>query len=366
MRICFIGDARSVHTQRWVRWFAGEHEVGVIATADPDGLEDLCVEILPERTTRGTRLLHSVRAVRGALARFEPDVVHAHFINEAGWLAAAARRRPFVITAWGSDVYRAPHESRLARHLNPRSVRAADHVTCDSHDQARILRSWGVPDAQLDVVGWGVDRQEFHPGIDGSRLRAELSIPLDAKVILSPRQWLPNSSIEAIVRAHALLGGDAHLILKRAPAFETDGGRAVQAAIDASSQRDRIHVVGYLPAAQLPGLYAAADVVVSLCITDGTPVSVLESMAIGCPIVAYANASLAEWVSEPGGCLVGSTDPRAVAEALSRWLDADSEDLDRARTHNLSVIAERADRSTELRRMDDIYRHLRDEAAAHG
>lgn len=366
MRICFIADARSVHTQRWVRWFAREHEAGVIATGEPDGLAELCVATLPSESAHGTRLLRSVRSVREALDRFEPDVVHAHFINEAGWLAAAARRRPFVITAWGSDVYRAPQESRLARHLNPRAVRRADHVTCDSADQARVLREWGVADEQLDVVGWGVDRVEFHPGVDGAALRARLGIGQDAKVILSPRQWLANSSIEAIVRAHELLDGSPHLILKRAPTVESDHGSVVQGAVAASSARDRIHVVGDLEAHELPGLCAAADVVVSLCITDGTPVSVLEAMAVGRPVVAYANPSLAEWVSEPGGTLVESVEPHSVAAALSRWLGAGDPDIGNAATHNVDVIASRADRSVELRRMDAIYRRLHEERKSGG
>ena len=358
MRICFIADARSVHTQRWVRWFAREHDVALIATA-PDGeLADLCVETLPASAAPGMRLARSIRAVRRRLRAFDPDVVHAHFINEAGWLAAAAGRRPFVITAWGSDVYRAPQESRLARYLNPRAVRSADYVTCDSRDQARMLAGWGVRRERLDVIGWGVDRTEFHAGVDGSRRRGELGIPADAKVILSPRQWFENSSIEAIVSGHALIPGKPHLILKRAPGFDAGPGRAVETAIDASPARERIHVVGQVPASELPALYAAADVVVSLCITDGTPVSVLEAMAIGRPIVAFDNPSVAEWVSEPGGALVTSTDPPVVAAALERWLNANERDIERASTRNRRVVAERADRSTELGRMDAIYRRL--------
>jgi glycosyltransferase involved in cell wall biosynthesis len=358
MKICFVGDPRSVHTQRWVRWFEHRHDVALIATAEDDALSDLTVCTLPSTTTRvGLRLLRSARKVRGVLARLRPDVLHAHYINEAGWFAAASGRHPLVITAWGSDLYRAPSESRVARRLNPWAVRAADFVTCDSADQAALVRSWGVPYEHVAVIGWGIDRREFHTGVDGRRLRERLGLPADASVVLSPRQWIPNSNIETVVQAHALLADDVHLVLKRLPRFEQEAASAIAGAVEASRARARIHVVGEIPPDELPALYAAADVVVSLCETDGTPVSLLESMALGRPVVALDNASVAEWVSEPGGHLLPELAPQAVADALGRFL-SDRSARERAAAHNIATVAERADRAVEMARMEQIYTDL--------
>jgi glycosyltransferase involved in cell wall biosynthesis len=358
MRICFVGDPRSVHTQRWVRWFEHRHDVALIATADDEALADLTVCTLPSRTTGiGLRLLRSVGLVRNTLARERPDVLHAHFINEAGWFAAASGCHPLVITAWGSDLYRAPSESRLARRLNPWAVRRADCVTCDSADQAAVLRAWGVPYDQVAVIGWGIDRHEFHVGVDGGRLRERLGVPVDAPVVLSPRQWIPNSNIETIVQAHALLSDDVHLVLKRQPRFEHDAARAIDAAVKASPARERIRVLGEISPDELPALFAAADVVVSLCRTDGTPVSLLESMALGLPVVALENASVAEWVREPGGVLLTDLAPQGVANALGRFL-SDRRARERAAMHNVAVVADRADRAVEMARMERIYADL--------
>jgi glycosyltransferase involved in cell wall biosynthesis len=363
MRLCFIGDARSVHTQRWVRWFAAEHEVAIIATAHHPELAELELTTLPEGRVRGTRLAHSVWATRRALRTFRPDLVHAHYINEPGWLAAASRARPFVLSAWGSDLYRAPGESALAKRLNPWAARTADFVTCDSEDQARVLHGWGVRPDRVAVIGWGVDREEFNPDVDGGLMRDALGIPRDAEVVLSPRQWLPNSSIEAIIAAHALLRDEPHLILKRLSRDESDRGRAILAAIASSPARERIHVVDEIPAAELPSLYASATIVVSLCITDGTPVSVLEAMATGRPVVAFRNESLAEWVAPPGGELVSSVAAPEVAAAMQRFLDASGAEREAAASYNLQTVAERADRATEMHRMDAVYARLGSQGA---
>jgi glycosyltransferase involved in cell wall biosynthesis len=363
MRICFIGDARSVHTQRWVRWFADRHDVALIAAEPDSSLTAFELATLPSGRIPGTRLADSVRVTRRALRAYRPDVVHAHYINEAGWLAAASRRRPFVISAWGSDVYRAPQESAVARRLNPWAARSADFVTCDSRDQARVLGTWGVRPDHLGVIGWGVDRREFHPGVDGGPMRDALGIAREAQVVLSPRQWLPNSSIEAIVAAHALLPGAPHLILKRLPRFEPDHGRAVMTAVAASPAGQRIHIVEEIEAADLPVLYASADVVVSLCVTDGTPMSVLEAMAIGRPVVAYRNESLAEWVAPPGGQLISSTAPSEVAAAIKSFLEAPPLQREATARHNLQTITERADRAAEMDRMEAVYARLESRTA---
>ena len=350
-----MADARSVHTQRWVRWFASRHEVRLLRTSATDALADIEGATLPARARwPGGRLLASVAAVREVCAAFRPHVLHAHYINEAGWFAAAAAYRPSVLTVWGSDVYAAPARSRLAAVLNPWAARRADHVTCDSEDQRRRLQSWGVAADRLSVIGWGVDTEQFHAGADGARWRKLLEIPASARVLFAPRQWLANSNIPVVVRAHEQLGDDVYLILKRLPAFESAYAAEVAALVGASRAAARIRVVGEVAEEELPGLYAAADCVVSLCSSDGTPMSVLEGMATGLPIVAYALPSLREWVTEPGGAIVDSLAPEAVAPAMAAFL-AGGERARRAGEHNVRVIASRASREREMARAEEIY-----------
>jgi glycosyltransferase involved in cell wall biosynthesis len=357
MRICYIGDANSIHTQRWVEWFASDHEVSVISTTYNNEPTSYQVVNLPQECAPGTRLVRWLFRIRDFLQREAPQLVHCHYINEAGWFGAAARHHPLVITAWGSDVYRAPVESRMVGRLNRWAIRKADWVTCDSCDQARVIGSWGVPVDRMSVIGWGVDRHQFHPEVRGDEFRRRLEIPADAPVLLSPRQWLPNSNIPTVVAAHELLPETVYLVLKRMPAHERDGGLRVQQAVAASTAAHRIRVVGQVDSRELPELYAASDAVVSLCETDGTPVSLLEAMALGRPVVALRNMSVAEWIDEPGGRLVDSLDPRHVADALMPFLIEPTVRA-KASAHNLEIVQSRADRAAELGKMATVYARL--------
>ncbi|MGH3267145.1 MAG: glycosyltransferase family 4 protein, partial [Trebonia sp.] len=248
-------------------------------------------------------------------------------------------------------------ESPFARRLNPWAVRHADWVTCDSHDQAGVLRSWGANADRVSVIGWGVDREQFHADVDGRGFARALGIPDTARVLLSPRQWNANSHVAQIVAAHGRLGEDVYLMLKSFPGRGGDATDEVERAVTDSPARDRIRTVGDLEPGDLPAMYAAADVVISCCATDGTPVSVLEAMAVGRFIVALDNPSLAEWVSQPGGSLVEAPGPEAIAHAVAKFF-SEADGAARARAHNVAVISQRADRATEFRRMDGIYEQL--------
>jgi glycosyltransferase involved in cell wall biosynthesis len=358
VRICYVADARSVHTQRWVGWFARRHDVYLVRTVASTSLSDVPGVTLPDRSLMpGGRLAGSVAAVLRSVKAFRPGILHAHYINEAGWLAAASRFHPFVLTAWGSDIYQAPRQSRLAATLNPWAARQADHLTCDSEDQRSRLASWGVPSDRLSVIGWGVDTDAFRPGLDRSAWRRRLQIPESARVILSPRQWLPNSNIPTVVQAHERLGPDVYLVLKRIPGFEGPHAAVVERVARESAARDRIRTVPEIAEQELPGLYAAADCVVSLCASDGTPMSVLEAMAVGLPVVALRVPSVEEWVRAPGGLTLDSLAPSELATALER-LFSDPAARASAAAYNVAAIARRASRAGEMGRAEAMYAQL--------
>src|SRR5690242_19136648 len=60
-------------------------------------------------------LVREGRRLRRLLDGIDPDLVQAHWFTGPGWLMAIARRRPFMVTVWGSDVLRFAGTTRLRR-----------------------------------------------------------------------------------------------------------------------------------------------------------------------------------------------------------------------------------------------------------
>lgn len=363
LRLCFIADPRSIHTVRWIRFFAERGHRVALVSADIPG-DDLRIDVhcplSPSSPIRGTRIPRNVFELRTFLRKFRPHVLHAHYINEAGWLGALSRFHPFVLTAWGSDVYIAPGVSVLARVLTPWTVRKADYVTADSHDQIESLRRMGASAHRTAVVGWGVSFSEFS-GRSGKSCRARYGIGDDQIVILSPRQWITNSNVSLILEAFALVRrqrGNVILILKRRDDTPPVVRQHIETVIRTLGIADATVIIGDVPETELPELYAASDVTVSVCSSDGTPMSLLEAMASRSVVVAGDLPSIREWVSDGHtGVLVTVGDVKGLATQFLQLIDNPTlrQHLSEAA---YSSVRNTADRSRHLGGMEGTYFRL--------
>ena len=129
MRLCFVGNPGSIHTQRWVGHFAqAGHETHLVNLGpqparkfDWPGPQHHNLPAPPMAPMPGLRgvimLMARRRALAALLKQIQPDVLHAHSVADPGWFAALSGFHPFVLTAWGSDVLLGLHRGPLASSL---------------------------------------------------------------------------------------------------------------------------------------------------------------------------------------------------------------------------------------------------------
>ncbi len=86
----------------------------------------------------------------------------------------------------------------------------------------------------------------------------------------------------------------------------------------------RVRFLGYVPAPDLPSLFASAEVFCApATYAESFGIVLIEAMAAGLPIVAAANTGYAELLAaHPGNMLVPPGDDRVLAGALAALLDA--------------------------------------------
>ena len=117
-----------------------------------------------------------------------------------------------------------------------------------------------------------------------------------------------------------------------------------------------------MPHEQLPGLYRAADVMVSIPETDSFPVTLLEAMATEVPTVVSDVPAVTpvygplDPVARELVVPIGDAD--ATAMAIRRALDLGLDE--RARLGRLlrDFVIATADYDTHMRRMEGLYRRL--------
>ena len=213
-------------------------------------------------------------------------------------------------TGWPDGV------GRLNRVLTP--ITDAFIAVAESH--GRFLEQFErFPASKVHVIRNGVDCRRFAPDATAAGdVRRELGLAPDAKLIGIVAALRPEKNHPMLVRAAAALRErfpQAHwLIIGDGP---ERGG--IASVIEALSVGDRVHLLG--TRRDTPRLLAALDVFALCSLNEASPVSILEALACGVPVVATDVGSIAESVHEgTSGHLVACDDPQAMAAAIGELL----------------------------------------------
>jgi len=353
-RILFFADAASVHTRRWVAAVADRGGEAVVITRQPGEVpgakEVICIAPGADKLSWFKALPEVRRVAREVAARFQPTLVHGHYVTSYGlWAAACGLTCPKVLTAWGSDILVTPRESRLMRLVVAWSLRRADLITADSMDMIDEIARYH-PQAPCHQILWGADTDLFTP------VAAERRAP--GFDVVSLRSWEPNYNIDVIVEAFADFvqqrpQADARLHLL--------GGGSLQDALEQQVKQlglvDVVRFHGRVNDRAMVEAIQRSSVSVSVPTSDATSVSVLESMACGLPIVASDLPANRQWVDERGGCIVPVRDAQALSQALQQLHDHPQQAA-RMGPHNRDRIERDASRRGQMDAMWRLYQKL--------
>jgi len=363
LRLLGVGNAQSIIFLRWA-WRLAErgHDVHVVSdriTQRSEELEGLTVHDVRDlsRLTRvkGLRRFGFGPAIRGLAERLDVDLVHAHYLLPYGWWAAWADVHPLVLSPWNTDIYTYGRERRRGRKLVRKAIAAGDEFVVSSLANAEETIRLGAPSDNVNRIVWYVDLRPFGPEHRDPGLRARLGWPDDSLVVLSLRNYRPNTNLDVLVRAFSRAQQEvpqARLILAARGGWVKE---EIDALLDELALRDRVAQVFAKPD-ELPVYCASADVGVSIASTDATPASMVESMASRLPMVMGDAVTIDEWVTPgEGGEVVDCRDEDAVTEALLKLL----RDPELRRTYgerNERVVRERLGDPGE--HLESLYRRL--------
>jgi len=339
MRICYFADGRYIHALRWMRYFAAKgHEMHLISFAEvgPEQIAEL--EAAGVKYHGHTRHFHikkfwltlrDLRFVRSVLKREKIDILHSHFLGANAWYGAFSGF-PHIITIMGGGDVNGPDwrpDSNIqARFLTPYALRKADHITSWSKLMADVVRPYCGDKKPIGVVHGGIHLERFSPGEKPTYLLEKLQIPADAKVVFSPRLMRPLSNIDKIAAAFEIVleaFPGAFLVLA-APAAERDleYENAVKKTIDQFGGTANARFVGPVLHDEIADNFRLADVTVSIPDIDGTPMTVLESMACGTPTVIgdLADYDKEYFEHEVTTLMVDVKNAQSIADAMLRYL----------------------------------------------
>jgi glycosyltransferase involved in cell wall biosynthesis len=302
------------------------HNVTLLAVEDitshVDDLEEAGVELqalgAQGRLDKVRALPTLVRAARRA------EVVHCTGWDASLWgrLASILARRPVVVTEHAGDrslqvsKKGAPRARLIALH-NRLLDRATSATVVVSSAQPKQLETEGVRPDSIVLIPNGVPIEELRQRAGEGCDRAELGIPPDATMIVHVARFAPPKRQATTLRVVSRLRerfGDVRLV------FAGDG--ETEDAVKREAGEMGAEWATFLGSRDdVPALLRSADLAVLPSSAEGLPMSLIEALAVGTPVVATDVGDVPWLLGEVGGGLcVASGDEEAFTQACARVL----------------------------------------------
>jgi glycosyltransferase involved in cell wall biosynthesis len=189
-----------------------------------------------------------------------------------------------------------------------------DLVIAPSEGLAQVMHTeWGIK-SRVVVVPNGIDVEPFRVdrvGVD----RLALGLPIDQPVAIFTGRLGAEKNVGFLIRAYARAlpePGKGHLLLIG------DGPRSARLRELAArlGVAERVTFAGAVPRERIPNMLAAADFFATASTTEVHPLSVLEALAAGLPVVGTVSPGVADTITHGIDGLLTAPDLSQYAEAL--------------------------------------------------
>jgi glycosyltransferase involved in cell wall biosynthesis len=305
--------------------------------------------------------------VVGAIWRWSPDVVHTH-TAKAGTLgriaalvyntASRRARRCAVIHTFHGHVlegYFGPLGSAVVRAIERTLARITDRiVTISVRQREDITRRFGIaPARKVATVPLGLELGSLLKLEDRAGGRLTVPTELEDVVVGYVGRLVSIKSLDTLVRGVAI----ARARLPKIRLLIAGDGQErprLEQLVGELGLTDRVEFLGWR--SDLASLYRRMHVFVLTSINEGTPVSLIEAMAAGVPVVASSVGGVPD-VVDGGvtGVLVPPRQPEAVAAAIvAAIVESDRAAVMAARARQ--SVRERFDSARLVQETEAMYR----------
>jgi glycosyltransferase involved in cell wall biosynthesis len=299
----------------------GHDVIGVCA--DGDLLAEVRAEGFRVETPRLARSLSPIAQARAAIDLYrlfraeKPDLVHAH-MPISGFLARLAARAagvPRIAYTCHGFLFNQPGPWwRRTASLLMEAVagRVTDVFLTVSSEEAADARRRHIHPSPV-AIGNGREPESFHP--DPARraaMRAAFGVPENRVVIIAVSRLVRHKGYPELLQAMRDVDGELWVVGER---LASDHGEDMEPYFAAAALGPRLRRLGYRR--DVADLLAAADIFVLPSHFEGLPMSIIEAMLTGLPVVSTNIRGPREQVVDGlTGFLVPPADAGALAHAL--------------------------------------------------
>jgi 1,2-diacylglycerol 3-alpha-glucosyltransferase len=306
------------------------HDVFVFTFGDLDYQDDeLRVIRSPGLPLADTGYYLSLRYSRQAKNLLQTmDIVHVHHPFLSGRLSLRYARPlqiPIIFTNHTRyDLYAQTYLSILPEELSQSFLRAYMPSFCDAIDlviapsagMKNVLRDLGV-ESHIEVVPNGVELTRFYE--TEPLPRADFGFKDDDILLVYTGRIAPEKNLDFLLRsfsgvAHAI--PNSHLLVIGGGQKQTE--EEIQSRVNELDINERVQFTGMIEYDKLPAYLAMCDIFVTASVTEVHPLSVIEAMGAGLPIMGIQSVGVGDTVQEGVTGFLAPEDLAAFTAKLTR------------------------------------------------
>jgi glycosyltransferase involved in cell wall biosynthesis len=361
--ILLVDNLRHVDVEtRLVTGQVGENEGDMAYFADAYGVEP---EYLPTlgREISPLNDLRTIWQLYRIMRRWKPDVVHTHTAKAGlvGRLAAWLARVPVRVHTFHGHVFKgyfSPRKTQFYLTLERLMARLSTAiVTVSDAQKDELSRVYKVaPAEKFSVQEYGFDLQPLTVRPSQADIDAFITahkLPPGPKLVGIIGRLVPIKNHDLFLQAATQVAAqrdDVHFVIAG------DGERRdeLRAQVAMLKMQERVTFTGWIT--DIKPVMAALDMMVLTSNNEGTPVSIIEAMAAGLPVISTDVGGVRDILRDGElGQVIPSGDVDALAAAMLKALDGSHPDPAAARAMALT----RFDLKARAQAMRALYDRLR-------
>jgi len=277
----------------------------------------------------------SVLGIRRHFRNQDPDIVHLNGLMMLQPALAAKLEEISVVWYLVSDNI---YPDWLVRAVIPFVNHVADEIVLISESNREFYMQQGK---DVSVIPGGIDTSQLAPQEANETAVSELSdrhgIGQDDTVVVTLAKTHPMKGQKYAIKAISRMDYEDVTYLIVGPERDEEYTDELRAMIQSYRLSDRVHITGFVD--EKTTALAVADVFLLPSLGEGTPLAIMEAMAMGVPTIATSVGGVPNMLdSGDAGQLVPPSDPDSIAKAIEAYIS--SPELMRRHSERASELAE--------------------------
>jgi len=257
------------------------------------------------------------------------DIVHVHHPIISGsiaWRHCPPKGIPVIFTNHTRyDLYLQAYVPLFADLLGetflpayfPAFCRACDLVIAPSEGLRKVLIRMGV-DAQVKVIPNGVNLEPFSSSIKGVD-RTTFGFGSDHIILAYVGRIGPEKNLPFLVRSFCGIS-QAYEQVRLLMIGDGPERNNLSDLVKSLGIESKVHFTGWINYEELPAYLAAADIFVTASVSEVHPLSVIEAMASGLPVLGIQSPGVGDTVQDGATGLLSTEDMAVFTAKMSRLI----------------------------------------------